>query len=74
MADGCCLHLSQVGTVRAILHREISGRLKTVTVSGAVIGKRLASVLVVMDRDWDDLGLTHLAVTSGGGMIGGSQC
>ena len=38
VVDGRCLYLPKVGTVRAVLHREVAGRIKTVTVSRTATG------------------------------------
>ena len=71
------IYLPKIGEVKAAVHREIAGEIKTVTVSRSVSGKFFASILVE-DKTTPpaasfegqivgiDLGLTHLAVTSRG--------
>lgn len=80
IVEGNALYLPKVGTVKAVLHREIVGKIKTVTVSRTQTGKYYASVLcddgleapallktVQSDAVTGiDLGLTHLAITSTG--------
>ncbi len=66
-----------VGNVKAKLHRDIRGTIKTVTVSLDPSGKYFASILVEVEGDMPpvstdgkvigiDLGLTHFAITSDG--------
>ena len=78
--DGNRLYLPKVGSVKAVLHRELTGKIKTVTISRTQTGKFYASVLcddgvvapdALMSVDADlisgiDLGLTHLAIESTG--------
>ena len=45
IVDGVSLYLPKVGTVKAVLHREIVGNIKTVTVSLTQTGKYYASIL-----------------------------
>lgn len=80
VVDGCRLYLPKVGIVKAVLHREIVGKIKTVTISRTPTGKHYASILcddglptpdtlkAVEGRAviGVDLGLTHLAITSAG--------
>ena len=72
-----------VGTVRVVVHREIDGRIKTVTICRTATGKRSASVLANDGRQASDPpksvdaeavievgpGLEHLAVISDGGKV-----
>ena len=83
VVDGRSLYLPKVGTVRAVLHREIAGRIKTVTVSRARTGKYHASILVddgqpvpepapSIDADRVvglDMGIAHLVSASSGGQV-----
>ena len=78
--DGRALYLPKVGTVRAVLHRAIEGRIKTVTVSRSPTGRHYASILVDDGRDLPeplkvmdgesvagiDLGLADVVVESSG--------
>ena len=80
VVDGDNLYLPKVGNVKAVLHREIAGKIKTVTVSRSLTGKYYASILcdngelapkAISDMDADavigaDMGLSHLLVTSEG--------
>ena len=80
IVDGNSLYLPKVGNVKVVLHREITGKIKTVTVSRNLTGKYHASVLydngepmpeVVSDMDANavigvDMGLSHLLITSEG--------
>ncbi len=75
---GDSLYLPKVGNVKAILHREIVGKIKTVTVSLSPTGKFFASILcddgipepepvTVVNEDnvvGIDLGLRHIAIES----------
>ena len=84
VVDGRGLYLPKVGTVRAVLHREVAGRIKTVTVSRTATGKRFASVLCDDGEPAPeppraveakavtgvDLGLEDLVVTSTGEKVG----
>ena len=83
VVDGRSLYLPKVGTVRAVLHREIAGRIKTVTVSRARTGKYHASIRVddgqpvpepapSIDADRVvglDMGIAHLVSASSGGKV-----
>lgn len=75
--DGNRIYLPKVGWVRCVVHREIVGRIKSVTVSRNPSGRFHASILTEDDRPMSavstdgkaigiDLGLTDFAVTSDG--------
>lgn len=75
--DGNKIYLPKVGWLRCVVHREIVGRMKTVTVSRNACGQFYASVLTDDDAQLPqvstegkaigvDVGLTHLAITSDG--------
>ncbi len=75
--DGNTIYLPKVGKVEAVIHREIVGRIKTVTVKKIPCGHHYASILTddsipnpPVSTDGKaigvDLGLTHLAITSDG--------
>jgi putative transposase len=75
--DGSTIYLPKVGKVKAVIHREIVGRIKTVTVSKNPCGHYYASILtddgvptIPISTDGKaigvDVGLTHLAITSDG--------
>lgn len=77
IVEGCKIFLPKIGHVKAVVHREIIGRIKTVAVSRNQAGLYFASVLTDNDivapvASFDgkvlgiDVGLTHLAVTSDG--------
>jgi len=80
IVDGNSLYLPKVGNVKAALHREIAGKIKTVTVSRSLTGRYYASILcdsgkpapeAIRSIDTDavigvDLGLSHLLITSEG--------
>ena len=80
VVDGNSLYLPKVGNVKAVLHREIAGKIKTVTVSRSLAGKYYASILcdngeaapeAINDIDAHavigvDMGLSHLLITSEG--------
>lgn len=72
--------LPKVGQVRANIHREIVGHIKTVTISLDVAGRYWASILTNDDMPFPpvsadgpalgvDVGITHFAVTSAGRKI-----
>lgn len=74
---GARIYLPKVGWVRCVVHREIIGKFKTVTVSRNACGQFQASILTddgvdlpVISIDGKaigiDVGLAHLAVTSDG--------
>jgi putative transposase len=75
--EGSRIYLPKVGWVKCVVHREISGRFKTVTVSRNACGQFHAAILTdngdampIVSTDGKaigiDVGLTHLAVTSDG--------
>lgn len=75
--DGNRVYLPKVGWVRCIVHREIVGKLKTVTISRNACGQFHAAMLTEDGADLPavstagraigiDVGLTHIAVTSDG--------
>ena len=77
IVDACKVYLPKIGHVKAIVHRELAGSIKTVTVSKDPSGKYFASILcenLVAMPDISlngkilgiDVGLTDLAVTSDG--------
>ncbi len=80
IVDGVSLYLPKIGTVKAVLHREIVGKIKTVTISRTQTGKYYASILCedgltapellktveAYAVTGIDLGLTHLAIASTG--------
>ena len=77
VVDGCKVFLPKIGHVKAVLHRELQGKIKTVTVSKTPSGKYFASLLCESDAVAPsvslngkilgvDVGLTDLAVTSDG--------
>lgn len=77
IVDGCKIFLPKIGHIKAVVHREIVGTIKTVTVSRNQSGHYFASILaengvVMPEASFDgkiigiDVGLTHLAVTSDG--------
>ena len=72
-----CLRLPKIGDVKAVFHRPIEGKFKTVTVSKNKAGQYFASIL--FDNGLEkphltnegknigiDLGLTHFCITSEG--------
>jgi putative transposase len=72
-----CLRLPMIGDVKAVFHREIEGKFKTVTVSKNCSNQYYASILFEDGKDKPvlssdglaigiDLGLTHFAITSDG--------
>jgi len=75
--DGAKIYLPKVGWTKCVVHREIDGRIKTVTVSRNACGQFHAAILTEDDEKAPkvstvgkaigvDVGLTHLAVTSDG--------
>lgn len=79
--DGSRIYLPKVGWVKCVVHREIVGRIKTVTVSRNASGQFHAAILTDDDQPMPtvsiigkaigiDVGLTHLAVTSDGSKFG----
>ncbi|MBD1806768.1 IS200/IS605 family element transposase accessory protein TnpB [Microcoleus sp. FACHB-SPT15] len=78
--DGFVQLPGKVGKIKAKLHRNIEGTIKTVTVSLDPSGKYFASILTESEGDNPevstdgkvigiDLGLTHFAITSDGGKV-----
>jgi putative transposase len=77
VVDGCKLYLPKLGHVKAVIHRELVGVMKTVTVSRDVSGQYYASILLddgieqpSVSHDGKfigiDVGLESFAVTSDG--------
>lgn len=77
IVEGRKLFLPKIGHVKAVVHREIVGVIKTVTISKTPSGKYFASILsqteeVDKEVSFDgnilgiDVGLTHIAITSNG--------
>lgn len=77
IVDGRKLFLPKIGHVKAVVHREIIGVIKTVTISKAPSGKYFASILSQTEDSEPevsftgnvlgiDVGLTHIAITSNG--------
>lgn len=75
--EGSRIYLPKVGWARCVVHREIVGKIKTVTISRNACGQFHASVLTddgvalpAVSTDGKaigiDVGLTHLAITSDG--------
>ena len=75
--EGCKVYLPKIGHIKAVVHRELVGTIKTVTVSRDPSGKYFASILTENGVDAPaaslngkmlgiDVGLTDLAVTSDG--------
>jgi putative transposase len=75
--EGSRIYLPKVGWVRCVVHREIIGRIKTVTVSQNCCGQFHAAILTDDGAELPpvstegkaigiDVGLTHLVVTSDG--------
>lgn len=75
--EGCKVYLPKIGHIKAVVHRELVGTIKTVTVSRDPSGKYFASILTDDSVDAPsaslhgkilgiDVGLTDLAVTSDG--------
>ncbi len=71
------LKIPKIGDVKAILHRPLEGKIKTVTISKNCAEQYLAAILVDDDKEKPelktegkavgiDLGLTHFAITSDG--------
>ncbi|MEA5535664.1 RNA-guided endonuclease TnpB family protein [Crocosphaera sp. XPORK-15E] len=72
-----CLNLPKIGEVKAVIHRPIEGKIKTVTVSKNSCNQYFASVLFDDGQEKPDsniegkavgidVGLTHFAITSDG--------
>ncbi len=75
--NGSRIYLPKVGWTRCIMHRDIIGKLKTVTISRNACGQFYASILTDNEIPMPDvvsegraigvdMGLTHLVVTSDG--------
>ena len=75
--DGAKIYLPKIGWVRCVVHREIVGTFKTVTISRNASGQFHAAVLTDDGAELPevstegkaigvDVGLTHLAITSDG--------
>jgi len=69
------MYLPKIGLVKAVIHREIVGKIKTVTVSRVPSGKYFASILTdngipIPSVSFEgkvigiDVGLTHIVITS----------
>ena len=81
IVDDCKVFLPKIGHIKAVVHREIVGVIKTVTVSRDPSGKYFASVLTENGLEAPtvslngkmlgiDVGLIDLAVTSDGSKFG----
>jgi putative transposase len=77
IVEGRKLFLPKLGHVKAVIHREIIGTIKTVTISKNPSGKYFAAILSQTEETEPpisyegkilgvDVGLTHLAITSDG--------
>jgi putative transposase len=77
IVEGRKIFLPKIGHVKAVVHREIVGTIKTVTISKTPTGKYFAAILTENDLIQPevsyegkilgiDVGLTHLAITSDG--------
>jgi putative transposase len=77
VVEGSRLSFPKIGNIKAKIHREIVGKIKTVTLSKAPSGKYFASILTETEELQKpisyggkiigiDVGLTHLAITSDG--------
>lgn len=77
IVEGCKVFLPKIGHIKAVVHRDIVGATKTVTVSRDPSGKYFASILCENDTEAPatsfegkvlgvDVGLTDLAITSDG--------
>lgn len=75
--EGSRIYLPKVGWVKCVMHREVVGRIKTVTISRNACGQFHASILTddglalpSVSTEGKaigiDVGLTHLAITSDG--------
>lgn len=76
-SQGDKVFLPKIGWIKAVIHREIAGKIKTVTISRTTTGKYFASVLTENGIEAPkasfegkilgvDVGLTHIAITSDG--------
>lgn len=77
IVEGCKVFLPRIGHVKAVVHRDIVGTIKTVTISKTPTGKYFAAILTENGVEAPaislagkilgiDVGLTHLAITSDG--------
>ena len=77
LVDGCKVFLPKIGHIKAIIHRDILGDIKTVTISKEPNGHYYAAILTDDHIEAPevstqgkilgiDVGLTHIAVTSDG--------
>jgi len=77
VVDDCKVFLPKIGHIKAVIHRELAGTIKTVTVSKDPGGKYFASILCENDEVQPevnlhgkvlgiDVGLTAVAITSDG--------
>ena len=77
IVDGCKVFLPKIGHIKAVVHRELAGVIKTVTISRDASGRYFASLLTDNGLEAPavsfegkilgiDVGLTDLAVTSDG--------
>lgn len=75
--EGSHIYLPKVGWVKCVVHRELIGKFKTVTISRNACGQFHAAILTDNGEEMPevstegeaigiDVGLTHLAVTSNG--------
>jgi putative transposase len=75
IVDGCKVFLPKIGHIKAVVHREVVGTIKTVSISKTPSGKYFASILTENGVEEPavslngkilciDVGLTDLAVTS----------
>jgi putative transposase len=80
VADNC-LTLPKIGNVKAIIHRQISGKIKTLTISKNCSNQYFAVIIFEDGKEKPesstngkavgiDLGLTHFAITSDGSKFG----
>jgi putative transposase len=79
-----CLTIPKIGEVKAVIHRQVEGKIKTVTISKNCSNQYFASVLFEdgkqkLDSNTDgkavgiDLGLTNFAITSDGSKFDNSR-
>lgn len=77
IVDGCKVWVPKIGHINCVVHREVVGKIKTVTVSKSSSGKYYASILTetsvitpIVSFDGGalglDVGLTDIVVTSDG--------
>ncbi|MFO8039440.1 MAG: transposase [Sodalinema sp.] len=76
-----CLRLPKIGEVKAVIHRPVEGKVKTVTISKNCCNQYQTSILVDDGKEKPkpstegnaigiDLGLTHFAIASDGSKFG----